>query len=149
VPADFSPLTRSGFGVAISMPAPDGWARKPSSSSGLIRTDVDLENPEVLLRVDLSARDAGSAADFARGNEAAARLPEYRRIAITPVDGVGDDAVDWTFTFVRDGTRQVVDRQILAGTAAVAVYYSAPVALYQRYLPVWQRAVRDLTIATS
>jgi hypothetical protein len=103
----------------------------------------------VVLRIDLSDRGTGSAEDAAVRNEAAASLPGYRRLAITPVPGVGDDAVDWAFTFVRDGRRQVVDRQILAGTARIAVYYSAPVALYQRYLPVWQRAAQGLTITTS
>jgi hypothetical protein len=138
-----------GFGVTVTVPVPADWVRKPSSTGGLIRTDVDLEDPQVLLRIDLSARGAGSAADGAVRNEAGAALPGYRRLAISPVSGVGDDAVDWSFTFVRGGLRQVVDRQILAGTAGIAVYYSAPSGLYQRYLPVWQRAVRQLTITTS
>jgi hypothetical protein len=149
VPTDFRTVTTSGFGVTVALPVPAGWARTPSTSAGLIRTDVDLVNPEVLLRVDLSARGAGSAQDAAIRNESATRLSAYRRIGITRVPGVGDDAVDWAFTFQRDGTRQVVDRQILSGQAAVAVYYSAPGELYQRYLAVWERAVRGLSITTS
>jgi hypothetical protein len=149
VPTVFRPLTASGFGVSVSLPVPDGWVREPSASAGLIRTDVDLRTPEVLLRIDLSARGSGSARDAATRNEAATRLTGYQRIAITPVTGVGDDAADWAFTFERDGTRRVVDRQIVAGTAGIAVYYSAPTALYERYLPVWQRAVRGLSITTS
>lgn len=149
VPVDYETLRMSGFGVGVALPVPVGWTRTPSSTGGLIRTDVGLESPTVVLRIDLSARGAGSARDAAVRNEAATTLPGYRRLGITPVPGVGDDAVDWAFTFVRDGRRQVVDRQILAGTAGIAVYYSAPVALYQRYLPVWQRAARGLTITTS
>lgn len=149
VPADFRPLTMTGFGVSVTLPAPSGWTRKPSSVTGRDRTDVDLQNPEVLLRIDLTARGRGSAEAGAVRNESAARLAGYRRLGIVSVPGVGDDAVDWTFTFERDGTRRVVDRQILSGTAAVAVYYSAPENLYARYLPVWQRAVRDLEIRTS
>jgi hypothetical protein len=149
VPDDVETLTMSGFGVTVALPVPAGWTRTPSSSGGLTRTDVDLQSPQVMLRVDLSARGTGSAADGAVRNEAATTLPDYRRLGITPVPGVGDDAADWAFTFVRDGPRQVVDRQILAGTAVIAVYYSAPTALYQRYLPVWQRAVTGLTITTS
>jgi hypothetical protein len=140
-------VTTTGFGVTVTAPAPAGWTSTPSRSDALIRTDVGLQDPEVLLRIDLSARGPGSAEDAAVRNESATRLEGYRRIGITKVAGVGD-AVDWAFTFERDGTRQVVDRQILAGTAAVAVYYSAPSALYQRYLPVWERAVRDLAITT-
>jgi hypothetical protein len=149
VPTDFRTVTMSGFGVTVALPVPADWTRTPSTSAGLIRTDVNLMNPEVLLRVDLSARGPGSAQDAAIGNESATRLSAYRRIGITRVPGVGDDAVDWAFTFQRDGTRQVVDRQILSGEAAIAVYYSAPRELYQRYLPVWERAVRDLSITTS
>jgi eukaryotic-like serine/threonine-protein kinase len=149
VPEEYQTLTMRGFGATVRLPVPASWVRKPSSTGGLIRTDVDLEDPQVLLRIDLSARGSGSAADGAVRNEAGAALPGYRRLAITPVAGVGDDAADWTFTFVRDGLRRVVDRQILAGTAGIAVYYSAPDPLYQRYLPVWQRAVEQLTITTS
>jgi hypothetical protein len=149
VPTDFRTVTMNGFGVTVALPVPAGWARKPSTSAGLNRTDVDLVNPAVLLRIDVSARGAGSAEDGAIRNESSTRLSGYRRIGITPVPGVGDDAVDWAFRFQRNGTRQVVDRQILSGNAGVAVYYSAPAELYQRYLPAWERAVRDLSITTS
>lgn len=149
LPADFRALTMTGFGVSVTLPVPSGWSRKPGSPTGLTRTDVDLQNPEVLLRIDLSARGQGSAEAGAIRNETTAALAGYRRLDITSVQDVGDDAVDWTFTFERDGTRRVVDRQILSGTAGVAVYYSAPQDLYARYLPVWQRAVRDLEIRTS
>jgi hypothetical protein len=149
VPTDFRTLTTSGFGVTVALPVPADWTRKPSTPPGLVRTDVDLVDPQVLLRLDLSARGPGSAEDVAARNESATRLTGYRRIGITRVPGVGDDAADWAFTFQRDGTRQVVDRQVLSGQAAVAVYYSAPSDLYQRYLPVWERAVRGLSITTS
>jgi hypothetical protein len=149
VPADFRALTMTGFGVSVTLPVPADWARTPSTSSGLDRTDVGLRTPQVLLRVDLSARGEGSAEAGVLRNESAARLAGYRRLGIAPVPGVGDDAVDWTFTFQRDGARQVVDRQVLSGPAVVAVYYSAPQDLYERYLPVWHQAVRGLAITTS
>jgi hypothetical protein len=149
VPTDFRALEMSGFGVSITLPVPSDWTSKPSKSGGLDRTDVVLQNPEVLLRVDLSARGQGTAEAGAVRIESATQLAGYKRLDITPVPGVGDDAVDWTFTFERDGTRQVVDRQILSGAAGVAVYYSAPQDLYERYLPVWQRAVRGLRITAS
>jgi hypothetical protein len=149
VPTGFSPLRTSAFGVSVTVPVPADWTSKPSRTSGLDRVDVDLENPEVLLRVDVTTRGPGSAEDGARRNESATRLPGYHRIGITAVDGVGDDAADWAFTFERDGTRQVIDRQIVAGDGGIAVYYSAPEQLYQRYLPVWRRAVDQLVITTS
>jgi hypothetical protein len=149
VPTEFDPLNTTAFGVSVMLPAPADWTPKPSRTAGRDRMEVDLGDPDVLLRVDVTARGEGSAADGARRNESTAGLPGYRRIGITPVDGVGDDAVDWAFTFERDGTRRVIDRQIVAGDAGVAIYYSAPEQLYQRYLPVWQRAVDQLAITTS
>ncbi|HEV7658201.1 MAG TPA: hypothetical protein VGP36_26170 [Mycobacteriales bacterium] len=146
VPNDFRTLTMTGFGVTVTLPVPRDWAATPSKPDGLTRTDVDLQTPEVLLRIDLSARGPGSAADGAVRNEQDTTLADYRRLAITPVDGVGEDAADWTFTFVRNGTRQVVDRQIVDGDGGIAVYYSAPIELYKRYLPVWNQAVQGLTI---
>lgn len=147
--ADYTTLTTTGFGVSVRIPVPVGWTRELSSTAGLTRTDVDLVDPQVLLRIDLSARGRGSAQDGTLRNEKSAGLAGYRRLGIAPVPDVGDDAVDWTFTFERDGTRQVVDRQIVSGTAGVAVYYSAPQKLYRRYLPVWKNAVRGLSITTS
>lgn len=150
VPTDFRALTMTGSGVSVTVPVPSGWARKPGSpTTGVDRTDVDLQDPEVLLRIDLTARGPGSAQAAALRTESGTQLTSYRRLGITAVPGVGDDAVDWTFTFERDGTRRAVDRQILSGTATVAVYFSAPRDLYARYLPVWQRAVREVEIRTS
>ncbi|HST66069.1 MAG TPA: hypothetical protein VLM05_12845 [Mycobacteriales bacterium] len=145
----FSTLTMSGSGVTVAVPVPAGWTRKASTTAGITRTDVDLVDPQVLLRIDLSARGPGSARDGAVRTERSADLAAYHRLDITPVPDVGDDAVDWTFTFDRDGTRRVVDRQVLSGPAVVAVYFSAPQELYQRYLPVWQHAVEALSITTS
>lgn len=149
VPTEFSPLRTSAFGVSVTLPVPTDWTSKPSRTGELDRVDVDLEDPEVFLRIDVTARGPGSAEEGARRNESTSRLPGYHRIGITAVDGVGDDAADWAFRFERDGTRQVIDRQIVAGDGGIAVYYSAPEPLYQRYLPVWQRAVDQLAITTS
>jgi hypothetical protein len=149
VPADFRTATTSGFGVTVRLPVPVGWTEKPSATSGRVTTDVHLVDPEVLLRIDVTARGAGSARDSAIRNESSTRLAGYRRLDIVPVSGVGDDAVDWTFTFERDGTRQVIDRQIVDAAAGVAVYYSAPRDLYDRYLPVWEQAIRGLSITSS
>lgn len=149
VPAAFEALTMTGGGVSVTLPVPSEWTRKPSSTAGLDRTDVDLRNPEVLLRVDLTGRGQGTAEAGAIRAESTVQLAGYHRLGVTAVPGVGDDAVDWTFTFERDGARRVVDRLILSGPAGVAVYYSAPQDLFARYLPVWQRAVSGLVIRTS
>lgn len=150
VPTAYETLQMTAFGVTVRLPVPAGWVRKPGGPAGIVRTDVDLQDQQVVLRVDLTARPSGSARDGTLRNEAGIGLAGYRRLAITDVAGVGDDAVDWTFTFVRDGvTRQVVDRQIQSGTAVVAVYYTAPTQLYDRYLPVWEKAVRELVIGSS
>jgi hypothetical protein len=150
VPTAYQTLEMTGFGVTVRLPVPDGWLREPGGPAGIVRTDVDLQGEPVVLRVDLTARGPGIARDGTLRNEAGLGLAGYRRLAITDVAGVGDDAVDWTFTFVRAGeTRQVVDRQIQSGPAVVAVYYSAPTQLYGRYLPVWEKAARELVIRSS
>jgi hypothetical protein len=150
VPTAYQALEMTGFGVAVRLPVPDGWRRTTGGPTGIVRTDVDLPDQPVKLRVDLTAREPGTARDAAVRNEAGLGLDGYHQLAITDVAGVGDDAVDWTFTFVRAGVpRQVVDRQIQSGPAVVAVYYSAPTQLYARYLPVWEKAVRELVIRSS
>jgi hypothetical protein len=150
VPTAYQTLEMTAFGVTVRLPVPAGWPRTPGGPAGIVRTDVDLEDWPVKLRVDLTARESGNARDAVRRNEKGIGLEGYRRVAITDVAGVGDDAVDWTFIFVRDGvTRKVVDRQIQSGTAVVAVYYSAPTQLYERYKPVWEKAARELVIRSS
>lgn len=150
-PADLRIVTMTGAGLSLTFPVPDSWTLTSSRTAALSRTDVALAD-KVLLRVDLTARETGTARSGAEGAEAglSSSRPGYRRLDIADVAGVGDDAVDWLFSYDQDGTpARVVDRQILSGAGMIAVYLRAPTASWARYLPVWQRTATDLVIAPS
>jgi hypothetical protein len=152
VPTEFTTARMTGFGLTITFPVPADWQRSTAGSSdALSRTDAKVGD-DLLLRVDLTDRGPGTAREVAERVEAGGRAnrPNYERLGITDVPGVGDDAVDWRFTFDLAGRPvQVIDRQIVAGTGSVAVYLRAPVEFYGHYLPVWQRTAEGLTIRTS
>jgi hypothetical protein len=151
-PTAFRTVNMTGAGLSITFPVPDDWTLDRSSTGELSRTDAAVGG-EVLLRVDLTARGSGTARAGAESVEASIKphRPGYARLGIADVDGVGDDAVDWSFRYeLAGGTpARVIDRQILSGPGGIAVYLRAPAASYDRYLPVWQRVTRELVIRTS
>jgi hypothetical protein len=141
----------TGAGLTITFPVPDAWTISGSRTAELSRTDVAVGD-EILLRVDLTAHGTGTARAEAEAAEAAIRpgRPNYQRLGIATVPGVGDDAVDWTFSYDVDGApARVIDRLIRSGPGRVAVYLRAPAGSYGRYLPVWLRTARELSIRTS
>lgn len=151
-PAGFRNVSMTGFGLTIAFPVPVAWTVvQPRATPDLARTDAKVGDA-VLLRVDLTARSTGTARSWVEGNEADNRRlrPAYDRRDVVDIRGVGDDAVDWTFTYNQGDTPvQVIDRKILSGPGEVAVYLRAPAASYARYLPAWQQAVGALVIRTS
>jgi hypothetical protein len=150
-PTAFRNVSMAGFGLSITFPVPDAWTLSRSQTDTLTRTDVKVGD-DVLLRVDLTAREPGTARAGAEAAETRIKplRPNYRRLGLADVDGAGDDAVDWTFSYDLDGTpARVIDRQIASGPGGVAVYLRAPARDYARYLPVWQRTARELSITTS
>jgi hypothetical protein len=150
-PTAFRTVSMIGSGLSITFPVPDSWTISGSRTTALSRTDVKVGD-DVLLRVDLTARGPHSARAGAQATEASIKpgRPNYRRLGLAEVTDVGDDAVDWTFSYDQDGTpARVIDRQILSGPGGVAVYLRAPARDYARYLPVWQRTAGELTIRTS
>jgi len=152
LPNRYETLAMTGFGASISLPVPAGWTSSAHDSDQ--RRNTDLVPPQapdlLLLRIDLTARGPGSAEDGAKRVEAAITSPGYRRLAFTAVPGVGDDAVDWYFTFDQDGRGMwVCDRQILAGTAGIAVYLRVPYEQRERYRPLLRTVLDGLRIRTS
>ena len=150
-PAGFRTVSMTGSGLTITFLVPDDWTVARSRTADLARTDAGVGDA-VLLRVDLTARSTGTARSWVEGNEADNMhlRPAYDRRDIVDVRGVGDDAVDWTFSYDQAGTPvQVIDRKILSGPGEVAVYLRAPVGDYARYLPVWRRATTALLIRTG
>jgi eukaryotic-like serine/threonine-protein kinase len=151
-PTAFRTVTMTGAGLSITFPVPDDWSLDQSRTGELSRTDAAV-GAEVLLRVDLTARGSGTARAGAESVEASIKPHRsgYTRLGIADVDGVGDDAVDWSFRYqLAGGTpARVIDRQILSGSGGIAVYLRAPADSWDRYLAVWQRTTRDLSITTS
>ena len=75
---------------------------------------------------------------------------EYRRLNLIDVPGVGESAVDSELTFTDDHERrQVIDRMLVQGSAAVAVYYSTTQRDFERLMPIWQQAVERLVIESG
>ena len=150
-PTAYRTVSMTGSGLSITFPVPEGWALEQTDDGERSRTDATLGD-EVLLRIDLTARGTGTARQGAAGIEGdiRPRRAGYTRLGLTDVQGVGDDAVDWSYRYVLDGTpARVIDRLIVSGPGGVAAYLRAPVASWARYSAVWQRTTRDLVIMTS
>jgi hypothetical protein len=140
--------TLAGFGVRVTVPVPGDWGR--SDFAGQARADFRDPTGQLLLRVQVSARTAGtlaeSAADLDRSQRTA--LEQYELIGIRSVDGTLGPAVDWSFTFFRDGvTRRVIDRLGASDGVGVAVYFSAPRDRFDALKPIWDRAVAGITVS--
>lgn len=147
LPATYTSLSFSGLDTTVTLPVPVGWTRRATARG----YDYGDPTETLLLRVDLTAPNGPTARAGLAAYEptAAANLTGYRRAAIVDVTGVGDSAVDWSFTFtgVQAMTRRVIDRQIVAGKAGIAVYFSALDRDYTAMLTIWDRAVRNLVIS--
>lgn len=145
-PTRYAPYELRREGLTARLPVPADW------SVSRTQRGVDFGDPTgtVLLRVEIVPRSTRTARESWLAAEAAFRrdLPGYRRLGLADVPGVGDSAADLTFTFTRDGvTRRVIDRGIVKGGAALAIYYSAPQDVYDRTAPVFDRASRDLRLS--
>jgi hypothetical protein len=68
----------------------------------------------------------------------AARLPNYQRVSIAPVDYRSYPAADWQFTYA---TRtQVINRGFVAGGRGYALYLSAPRDTWDDSMRIFQSA---------
>jgi hypothetical protein len=145
VPTAYEQYRLTASGITVALPVPADWARKATPRG----SDFDLQSPDVLLRVEVTPRKGATAREGWAAYEPGvrSRLSGYRLLGIQDVSTVGDSALDWFFTFIRDGDRRVVNRLIVSGGADIAVYYTAPAGLYDRYLPVWTTAVQGLQIS--
>ena len=98
----------------------------------------------------LARADGRTARQGFEAYEPTVGLREYRRLDLVDVPGVGESAVDWSFSFTDDQERrQVIDRMLVQGSAAVAVYYSTTQADFERLMPIWQQAVERLVIESG
>ena len=145
LPTSYVVQTLEGEGVTVRVPVPAGWSLVPTTHG----VDLGDASGRLLLRLEIRPRTPGVSA--ARAWEIAEpentkKLRDYRRLAITPVPGVGESAADWTFTFEREVTRRVVDRAVAVGGASVAIYFSAEQRLYEQMLPVFRTATAGLVI---
>ncbi|RSM62117.1 hypothetical protein DMB66_22800 [Actinoplanes sp. ATCC 53533] len=88
----------TGFDVAV----PQGWARSQDGTAACFRDPGGSRS----FRVDASARLAGSALPYWRGQEqnalTAGKLPGYQRVTVGALPGKQDGAV-WEFTWQPEG----------------------------------------------
>ena len=146
LPTSFHNVTIAAPPATLTVPVPDGWER---TDSGQYKVDFRDPTGNVLLRLQVALPGSATARAAAADQDRIARtqLSAYQLIGITTVGGIGDNAVDWKFSFVRDGLRrQVVDRRVYVSDADVAVYYSAPVRYYDAMKPVWVTATDGMRI---
>lgn len=143
-PAEFSTYRLDRLGLAVELPVPAGWSRRTTGRG------VEFGDPTgtTLLRVEIVPRSAATARESWEEAEKGFRvdLEDYRRLGLVDVPGPVDTA-DLTFTFVRDEVaRRAIDRGYAVDGLSLAVYYAAPRDLYDRMLPVFERATRDLRL---
>jgi hypothetical protein len=152
LPTGYQEFELTGHGVTARLTVPSGWSRRPiSARPGAVGTDFVDPSGVQLFRVEITARVGGrTARQGFDAYEPTVGLPDYRRLDLVDVPGVGESAVDWSFTFDgARGRRQVVDRMVVQGPAGVAVYYSTIQRDFERLVPIWQQAVARLVIESG
>jgi hypothetical protein len=154
LPTGYEQFALTGHGVTARLTVPSGWSRRPiKARPGAVGTEFVDPSGAQLFRVEITARERGRTAR--QGFEAyeptlRRSVADYRRLDLIDVPGVGESAVDLSFTLTRDGgRRQVVDRMLVQGPAAVAVYYSTTQRDFERLVPIWQHAVARLVIESG
>lgn len=105
----------------------------------------------MLLRLDFSEpTGVGALANWkSYSQDFAASHPGYQELKIANVacPNGANDCADWEFTFPENGAvRHVVDRAILNGNIAFAVYISAPLNVFPQAKAVFDYVVTHLTI---
>jgi hypothetical protein len=142
----------TGFGTTITLPVPSDWIRTDTTQAR--RSTMDLAPPNgsdlLHIRIDLTPRGRGNADDVARALAAAAKPRGYRYPSFMEVDEYGDDAVDWYYTYDRDGIlMDVLDRVILAGTAQLAVQIRYPKELGGTYQQILGKVYGGMKVTES
>lgn len=154
LPAGYRSFVLTAYGATVRLDVPTEWTERTDDRTGdepaVVRNFGDATET-LLVKVEISPR-AGrrDAREGLAAYEPVVPVKNYRRLSIVDVPGVGDSAVDWTFTFTSatDGRlRRVADRLVVSGDASVAVYFSALSQDYSRLLPIWQRGVGTLEIS--
>jgi len=152
LPTGYQGFELTGHGVTARLTVPSGWLRKPiSARPGAVGTDFVDPSGMQLFRVEITGRvgDRTARQGF-EAYEPTVGLPDYRRLDLVDVPGVGESAVDWSFTFAgAGGLQRVVDRMVVQGTAGVAVYYRTVQRDFERLVPIWQQAVARLVIESG
>jgi hypothetical protein len=148
LPTGYEVFGVTGHGVRARLIVPSGWSRTPITHDGAVGSQFVDPSGAQKFRVEILARvDRRTARQGFEAYEPTVRLREYRRLNLVDVPGVGESAVDWSFSFTEDdGRRQVVDRMLVQASAAVAVYYSTTQQDFERLRPIWQQAVERLVV---
>ena len=150
-PTGYEVFKVTSHGVTARLTVPSGWSRTPTTHDAAVGTQFVDASGVQKFRVEILARvDHRTARQGFEAYEPTVRLREYRRLHLVDVPGVGESAVDWSFSFTEDHERrQVIDRMLVQGSAAVAVYYSTTQRDFERLMPIWQQAVERLVIESG
>jgi hypothetical protein len=144
LPTEYETLQLAAQGVTVRLPVPAEWTRTRTQRG------YDFGDPSqtLLLRIEVTGREG---AQTARQHfeslepDTAGRLVNYERLDAVDLP---DGALDWSFTFDGNGgRRRAIDRLLVSGPAAVAVYFSAVERDFDRLLPIWTKAKDGLTIS--
>lgn len=134
-------------GVDITFQVPADWQR--TIRDGGLR--YDYSDDGTLLRLDFSEPTGVGALDNwnSYSKDFANSHPGYQELNIANVScpNGANDCADWEFTFPEQGVvRHVIDRAIVNGNIAFAVYISAPVNAFPQAKVIFEYVVANLKI---
>jgi len=150
-PTGYEDFELTGHGVTVRLTVPSGWSRTPITHDDAVGKEFVDASRAQRFRVEIIQRaDDQTARQGFEAYEPTLNLREYSPLYLRDVPGVGESAVDWSFTFAgAGGRRQVVDRMVVQGPASIAVYYSTMQGDFKRLVPIWQLAVARLIIESG
>ena len=105
LPTGYEGFELTGHGVTARLTVPSGWMRRPiSPRDDAVGTDFIDPSELQLFRVEIVAREGNrTARQGFEAYEPSVGLPGYSRLDLVAVPGVGESAVDWSFTFAGPG----------------------------------------------
>jgi hypothetical protein len=142
-PAEYRRVTGPA-GLSVDLPRAFEVTSAPSAAN---HQAADPASPAVFVRFGGSAAPKSTLlAEIEAGERTNPNIRSgYRRIQLSTVTFRGTTAVDWEFTFVKDGiARHAYGRYWRAGRTGYVVYASAPVEQWQLIQPVFEHMLESV-----
>jgi hypothetical protein len=134
-------------GLSVAIPETFQLTASPSAAN---QQAADPANPDAFLRFGGSAAPKATLrAEIEAGERTNPNVRAgYQRVQLTNVTFQGTTAVDWEFTFVKDGrTRHAYGRYWRVGGTGYVVYGSAPVDKWDSLLPAFNHMLASAVTA--